>query len=414
MGINFDVTAATPILRQRYTDKKIETLAFVSPLLGILPKDPNKGGSLYVGAVRNAVTSAVSASDTVAFTSGSASTYQQWQCPWRFGYTSGNLTGAAIDQANGDANALVDAMVSEFDGAFVAAGIHIAQALYGNGGGSIGQISSGSTPATSATITLADPSRITSFYVGQILNAATTDGTSGSVLTGSVTVSAVSVSAGTITVNGANWAAGISGIAASDYLFNQGDFGAKLIGLSGWLPDINNRGSLSTPFNNVNRSTDPDRLAGVAYNGGGGPKSESMIQLAALVGRMGGRPDTFLCNPLAYADIVKELSTRTMYTPTKVGAFGEAGISFDGVKVATPYGTIDVVQDPFCPQGDGYMLMKSTWLLPSMGKVPKVLGEGIDGMKWLRQSGSDSYQLRVGYRATTYCSAPGWNGVVTW
>ena len=412
MGLNFDITAATPILKNRYTEMEIETLAFQSPGLAKFPKKTDGGGLQYVGALRNAVTSAVSASDTVAFTTGASSNYVQWQCPWKYAYASGNLTGAAIDQANGDMDSLVDAMTSEFDGVFIALGIHAGAAIYGNGGGSIGQFNGSGTVASTNAFTLANTSQIVNFYQGQILNAATTDGTSGSVESGSVTVASVDVNAGTLTPT-ANWSTGIATIANTDYLFNQGDFGAKFAGLAGWIPPSANRtGSWWTSsWNNVTRTTDPVRLAGVAYKGSGAPKSETMIQTAALVGRMGGRPDLMLCNPLDYADVVKELSTRVQYVTES--AYENPQIGFDGVKVATQYGMITILMDPFCPQGTAWLLTLKTWLLISMGKLPKVLGTGIDGQEWLRNSGADSYQLRGGYRATTYCSAPGHNGVMT-
>lgn len=416
MGLNFDVTAATPILKNRYTDMKIETLAFSSPGLGKMPKKTDGGGLQYVGAVRNAVTSAVSALDTVAFVTGSASAYQQWQCPWKYAYASGNLTGSAIDQANGDMDSLVEAMTSEFDGAFIALGIHAGAALYGNGGGAIGQLNGGSVGGT--TVTLLNTSLIVNFYVGQLIQASVDDGTGGGGLRSAGatnTLTGVDINLGTLTSAG-NWNTAIAAIGVSDFLFNQGDYNAKFAGLAAWIPDTGHRsGSQWTgAFNNVVRTSDPVRLGGVAYSGKGAPKSESMIQTAALVGRIvgaaagKGKMDLFLCNPLDYADIVKELSTRVQYVTET--AYNNPQIGFDGVKVATQYGNITILADPFCPQGNGWLLSTSTWLLISMGKLPKVLGAGIDGQEWLRTAGADSYQLRVGYRATTYCSAPGWNG----
>lgn len=82
----FDITAATPVLKQYYTPKKVETLVLQSPLLGIMPKDTNGSGASYVGTIRSAITSAVSNTDTTAFTSAGASVYKQWVCPWRSGY----------------------------------------------------------------------------------------------------------------------------------------------------------------------------------------------------------------------------------------------------------------------------------------------------------------------------------------
>lgn len=408
MGINFDVTAATPILKNRYTEMKVETLAFVSPGIGKMPKKSDGGGQQYVGALRNAVTSAVSASDTIAFTTGAPSNYVQWLCPWKFAYASGNLTGAAIDQANGDMDSLVDAMVSEFDGLFIALGIDGARALYGNGGGAIGQLNGGSVAGT--TVTLLNISQIVNFYNGMLVQASVDDGTGGGGTRSAgatQTITANDVNLGTLT-GAANWNTAIAAIGVNDFLFNQGDYNAKFPGLQGWVPDNNHRSNLGTAFNNVTRSSDPVRLAGVAYSGKGAPKSETFIQTAALVGRMGGKPDLCLCNPLDYADLVKELSTRVQYVTAE--AYENPQVGFDGVKVATQYGTITILMDPFCPQGTAWLLQTNTWLLVSMGKFPKVLGTGIDGQEWLRNAGADSYQLRGAYRATTYCSAPGWNG----
>jgi hypothetical protein len=408
MGLNFDITAATPILKNRYTDKKIETLAFSSPTLAKFPKKTDGGGLQYVGAIRNAVTSAVSASDTIAFTTGSASVYQQWQCPWKYAYASGNLTGAAIDQANGDMDSLVESMTSEFDGMFIALGIHAGAALFGNGGGAIGQLNGGAVAAL--TVTLLNPSLIVNFYVGQLIQASFDDGTGGGGTRSAgatQTLTGVDVNLGTLTA-ASNWSTAIAAIGVSDFLFNQGDYNAKFAGLAGWIPDTAHRANLNVAFNNVVRSTDPVRLAGVAYNGKGAPKSETFIQTAALVGRMGGKPDLLVTNPLDYADVVKELSTRVIYTTEQ--AFANPDIGFPGVKVATQYGNITIVADPFCPQGNAWLLTTATWLLISMGKLPKVLGAGIDGQEWLRNAGADSYQLRGAYRATTYCTAPGHNG----
>jgi hypothetical protein len=411
-NFNFDVAAATAILKNRYTTKKIETLAFKSSLLGIMPKDPNQGGVQYVGAIRSAIGSAVSASDTVAFTTGSSSVYNQWLCPWKSAYASANVTGEAIDRSKGEANALVDAMVSEFDGAFIGLGQKLGADLFGDGGGSFGQISTGSNVATN-TITLAVPSQIFNFFQGQILQVSSDDGTGGALVrTGTVNVTGVDINLGTITVSGASWAAGIAAAAPGDYIFMNGNYNGAIAGIDAWIPTQaeRNAGRLTAAFNGVVRSADPVRLAGVAYQGNGAPKSESMIQLGMLVQRMNGRPDIFVTNPVDYADLERELGSRVQYIT--VESFENAQIAFEGINLATPYGHVKILNDIFCPQGQGYMLELDSWLIPSMGELIRVAGEGIDGLQWLRQAGADAYQMRALYRASTYCSAPGHNGTV--
>jgi hypothetical protein len=410
MGYQFDTSAATPILKNRYTKSKIQTLAFKSAVLAIMPKDPEAGGNAYFGAMRSAIGSTASHTATTAFSSGSASVYNQWVCNYAQSYATANVSGDAVDRTKGEANALVDAMVSEFDGAFIDIGQMLGADLFGDGGGSFGQISATSNVGT-ATITLSQPSQIVNFNQGQILQASSDDGTGGAgVFTGTVTVSAVDINAGTITVSGASWTAGIASVAAGSYLFQNGNYAGAYPGFAGWLPAYNARGGLATPFNGVVRSADPTRLAGVAVNGQGAPKDVSLIRATSLTQRMGGRPDYVVLNPLDYSSIVTAATTRIQYTT--VQSFDNAQLSFKAAELATEYGMLTLLTDVFCPVGTCYGLQLDTWLMPSMGEVPRVWGTGVDGLEWLRGTG-DSFQLRVVARATTYCSAPGKNFVLT-
>ena len=407
----FDTTAASGILKNRYTTMRIQTLAFKSALLALLPKDTEQGGTAYIGAIRSAVGSTASHTATTSFTTtpNTCSIYNQWTCPYTDSYSTANVTGGAIDRTKGEANALVDAMVSEFDGAFIDIGQMLGQDLFGNGGGSYGQISTTSNPAT-PTITLANPSQIVNFSQGQILQVSQDDGTGGnSVRTGTVTVSAVDINLGTITCTG-NWTAGIAACVAGDFLFQQGNYDGAYAGLAGWLPAYNARSGLGTAFNGVVRSADPVRLAGVAVNGAGNPKDVSLIKATSLIQRWGGRPDYVVLNPLDYSSIVTAATSRIVYTT--VQSFDNAQLSFKASELATEYGMLTLVTDVFCPVGTCYLLQMDTWLMPSMGEVPRVWGTGVDGLEWLRGSG-DSFQLRCVARSTTYCSAPGKNGVLT-
>ena len=411
MGFNFDITAATPILKNRYTTEKIQTLAFKSALLGIMPKDTSQGGMQYVGAIRSAIGSTASHTDTVAYAAGSSSIYNQWLCPWAYGFASANVSGSAIDQSKGDPNALVDAMVSEFDGAFIDLGQQLGADLFANGGGAFGQISSGSNVATH-TITLADTSKIFNFVQGQIVQSSVDDGTGGGgVRAGTVTLTAVDIIAGTLT-NSVNWNAGITGCTASDYLFQDGNYNGAYAGLAGWVPDGSHRSGLATSFNGVVRSADPIRLAGVYYSGSGAQKVESMMKATALVQRMNGRPDYLVVNPMDYADIEMDLGARVAYQT--VEAFENAQVSFDAIRLATPYGMVTILMDIFCPLGSAWLLELDTWLMPSVGEVPRVAGEGVDGLQWLRSATSENYQMRAKWIASTYCSAPGKNCAILW
>jgi hypothetical protein len=405
--MGFDITAATPVLKQYYTPMKVETLVFTSPTLAFMPKETNGSGSSYIGAIRSSITSAVSQTDTVAFTSDGASTYKQWSCPWRSGYARALVSGEALDKTGNDKGAFVKAVVSETEGAYMAIGQQIGGALFSNGGGALGRLGSGTVGGT--TLTLANPSDAIKFRPGQVLKASSADGTSGAVRAGTVTLAAVDLFTGVLTATG-NWDSGIGAIANTDYLFAEGDFGLAFQGIPAWIVNNTARsaGVLSTAFNGVTRSVDPVRLAGVPYTGNGAPKKESLIQLGMMLNRMGAKPTHVILNHLDFADIVKDLTTNTrIVTET---AYKNPQIGFAAIEYAAPFGAVKIVTDPFCPQGTGYVLDMKTWKLPSMGQLPKV--DFIDKLNWLRTAGADSYEFRTLYRCATYCAMPGHNGVV--
>jgi hypothetical protein len=95
-------------------------------------------------------------------------------------------------------------------------------------------------------------------------------------------------------------------------------------------------------------------------------------------------------------------------------AFNNAQIGFEGVSVATPGGMLTLHQDPYCISGQGYLLNLDEWVLASMGTVPKNLTEELTGLTWIPQTTSNSFTSQCGYRATTYCAAPGHQCSVTW
>lgn len=405
MANTLDTAQITPALKHRYTDKKVETLAFKSATFAAFPKDTDYGGDLYIGAVRSGIPSTISASDTIAFgATGSASTYLQWQCAWYDFYGAANITGRAIDRANGDPNALVKAMAGEFDGVFEAVGQALGNTTWGNGGGNIGQIASFTNAGASpCVVTLTDPNTCINFWVGQNFQTSVDDGTGGGGVDAAITlgtVTAVNINTGAITVT----FTGAGPLVANHYIFLNGNYNAVFPGVPAWIvpPTVT---ITSTPFNGVNRLQDVTRLSGVNVTGGGGSKLETLIQLAIQLHRLQGEPDFCPVNHTDYADLLKEGQGRVLNST--VTSYDEK-ISFPAVKLITPTGEISITPDPFVPTGFAWLLEMDSWLLPSMGKVPKVLSA--DDMDWLRQGGADAYQLRIGSRATTYCQKPWANG----
>ena len=255
---SFDQTAAAPILKTRYPTKKILTMAYKkSPLLGAIPKFTDFGGDQKNFVPRYARPQGRSANFGIAQQNKSGSKYSKFAVTRIEDFALASIKGQTIKATKGDANALVDAITSEVDGAIMTASESAQISLYRNGGGSRGRLNA--TAISGATVTLLNAADIVNFENGMWLVAASTDGTSGSVRAGRVQISSVDRDLGTITAS-SNWSTGIPAIAASDYLFMEGDFGAMMSGLDAWIPAS---APTSTAFFTVDRTADVTRLGGI-------------------------------------------------------------------------------------------------------------------------------------------------------
>ena len=421
MAFQFDQSAANQISKEVYTEKDTEVLSFQSALAGLVPKWTGGGGLQYTGALGNAILTSMSTQDTIAFTSGSASSYERFICQWKENFVSCNLTGMAIDQTRTDKLAMIKAITQEMDNGYRSCGVYMGRALYGNGGGAIGYTTNAAPTTTyiaGDTVQLVNPSQAVQLLKNQIINVALTDGTSGTVATGAGTIVARNVQSGSVTLNVA-WTSAFPGYFTSGtyqmYLFNQGDFGNYPPGLAGWLPDGNNRPLSTDNFNNVNRSTDPEALAGAYILGKSAPYEETLIQAALEVAKYGGKPTHCFLNPKEFAKLSKGLTGRVSYMTEQ--AFENPLIGFPMVTVNTPVGPIKLVQDTYCSgpkYNNAYMLNLDEWVFPSMGALPKNLTEELTGLIWIPQTNRAAFQSQVGMRWTTFCAAPGHQIVITW
>lgn len=414
MGV-LDTTALNAVLKTQYTQKKVNLLTYKNnPFYAKCPKRTDFVGANKVVAIRNGAPQGRGAG-SLGFTAGlanmSASVYNKFTVTRVSDYAFGQVTTEAIRASKNDAGSLVDGLKQEVDGAIYTCMRSLAIGMFGNSGGSRGKISAASNPATT-TITLATLTDVVNFEVGMILNTSTTDGTSGTKKTGTVTLTAVDRVNGTLTASG-NWTGGIATCAAGDFIFQNGDYEATktlVSGLGAWLPTTAPAVGGGDNFFGLDRSSDVTRLAGIRdATHAGGPIEETLIDMAALVVREGGNPDTVFLNPLDYAKFVKAMSGKVIYDRSK--SFDEPEIDFKAIKIAGPSGEIDVIGDINCPSGTGYMLQMDTWCLESLGAAPGILDD--DGNRILRSATADSYIVRVGYFANMTCVAPGWNATFT-
>jgi hypothetical protein len=417
MGSTNDVTQITSLLKVRYSDKRIRMQGYdKQPFLGMVPKDTSGSGLNFTQAVHYGASSTrannLADAQAAATNAGSAGNFASFVVPYVEEYATANYSGAALDRSRNDAGAFVNVVTQANDLAIKSISRSLGKSLFRNGGGALGQISSGSTVG-STTITLSNTSDITNFEVGMCLQVASTDGTSGAVRSGVVFIKALSRSAGTITVSStlggaaANWTATIAAAAAGDYIFQYGDFGKMAFGVGAWVPASD---PTSTLFCGVDRSVDATRLGGLRFNGNGAPYEETLIDALSLCSRESCSPDAGFMNPADIAILSKALSGKVLYE--RMGSSkDEPSIGFSGVKLSGPEGVVEIYPDVNVPKGTVFLLTMSTWKLISMGNAPKIINQ--DGLTVRPKASSDDWETRYVARHLLVCSDPGLNCNVT-
>lgn len=399
---SLDLTSFSAALKTKYDQKYIQRICYKdNPFLALAPKDTKFDGQNRVIALRYGTPQSRSASGSVVFGSNLAKpgAYGKFTITRVSDYAVASITGETIKASENNSGALMRAVSEEIDGALHSLQRSLAIAMYRNSGGAIGQVGS----VSGTVLTLSQVTDVTNFEVGMTLQASADDGTTGSLRAGTATLVGIDRINGLLTAS-ANWSS-ITGLSNNDYLFVQGDFGIKMSGLASWLPTSV---ASNDSFFGLNRSADVTRLAGVQYNGSGGPIEETLIDAVSLVSREGGTIDYVFMNNLDRASLIKSLGSKVMYNRVESNV---AGISFKVVEIEGDKGTIKVIADQNCPRGTAYGLQLDTWTLNSLGEAPQILD--LDGNKMLREVSADAYTIRMGYYGQLSCDAPGYNVRIT-
>ncbi len=395
-------------LKTIYPANVLKALVYENnPFLAAVPKSTKAGGDGIKVPVIYANPQGRSATLSTAITNKGNTGSKAFTLTRASDYSVASIAREVMLATQGDEMAFARAVKVEIDGAFNTAVRSAAKALYGAGSGKLGRISSSSNVASSS-ITLSDINDITNFEVGmQIVLSDTETGGSLRSSGANALITGIDRNAGTLSFAG-NLSAEIAAAAASDYIYQDGDYDAMMKGLAAWIPSS---APGATSFFGVDRTADVTRLGGVRHTGAGQTVEEALIDLARKVAREGGKPDVCFLNPVQLGNLIKSLGSKATLPMTTLKAF-DAPIGFEGVQLYTPVGMVKVIGDFNCPATRAYMLQMNTWKLYSLDEVPHIFDLDND-QKLLREATADNYEVRVGYYAQLGCSAPGWNGVAT-
>jgi hypothetical protein len=279
--------------------------------------------------------------------------------------------------------AFVDLLTNTVDNVAKSLGNGLGEDLYLDRGAAIGVIGD----ISSAVLTLENPSHVTRFYVGQVLRVSDTDGSSGSLRTGTVTIESINRDTGALTMTG-NVTSGISAAIVGDYIFNNGDFGIGRAGLPAWIPD--GTSGLATAFYNATRSKDATRLAGCRQTVSTGANIVASLRvLMARMGREEAKPNRALCSFEMLADLETQIEQKQYITLQGKGV----DMGFEAIRVTAGGRRVDFVPDRSC--GDDRIYVGNDEVLElvhSQDDVVKIMDE--DGEVLARNSGGFSFDIR--------------------
>lgn len=392
------------ILKTLFDQDSIPELVFKrSPLLGMMPKSTDFEGYAAHVAMRFAGTGGGSANFTDAQNNIYPNTYGRLLLTHRFDYSLLRISTLAARQGRSQRGSLVRAVKAEGDGAFYTMERSLSRTVWGNGGGARGRVGALSTD----TITLTNPEDIVNFEVGMTVSAAADDGTGGGgeLDTNALRITAVDEDAGTITA-ATNWDG--TDFAVGQYLFRQGDYNALPTGFEGWIPAT--APTSGDDWYGLDRSQHPTRLAGIRYTATAqsGSLKNALIDATARAARSGASPDVCFVHPLTFAEVVKELDTKSTYERAAIKSNGkEADFGFEGINMySVAGGKMTLHSDPDCPRGIAAMLTMKDWKFMGLGPVPDFIDDDGAG-DWLRVHNADAMEARIGYYGNICCEAPG-------
>jgi len=326
-------------------------------------------------------------------------------------YATGVLDAETMHASRNDMGSWVRALQREQSNTVLSLRKNTAISLYRDTGGSIGIIDASGPQngdGTGDMFQLTNKSDTANFVVGQALHIDPDDGSGSLTDSDVVYVRRVDFDAGqvfcSLTQGGAagTISTNIAAVAAADYVFNAGDFGASIHGLASWIP-------LTAPssgenFLGIDRSVNVVRLAGHRLNDTSMSYEEMVQELAARIMYSGGGNLTCFMSPIQVKQFALELDTKVVRDP---GGTGKAG--FRGIAVDTVAGTVEVLGDPACPENRMYMLDLSCWKIHHLKGLPHLVED--DGLARLRVADADQVEFRYRLWMNLACTAPGKNGV---
>lgn len=411
MPVKYTDLNIDPIMKDHYSSDVRLELAFnkrniaISKLKKLTKPNDGGGGRRFIQPIDFARPGGVSADFATAQAGYLATRYEAFELPRARGYLVPQIDNETIRATKGNSDAFVKVM-GETNKAFRSFGDWMEFRFFRDKGGTIGQMST-ATSVAGAVATLVDRSDVYQYRKDLVVKLVST-ASGGTQRTGTLTVASVNATLGQITFT-ANINT-ISGAANTDFFVEVANYDACALGLADWIPY--DRSTLSTSFNGVVRSDNPERLAGNFLDGTSQPYNESLIDACAKIGEAGGMANTVFMHIAPFAGLMKLLEGKVLIDKVeeKVGP----RIGFKGFNISFGDQELTVYPTRACPTKRIYVLDWDTWFQHSAGDCPDFLLNEVGANEiFYPAPTSDSAECRVGGYYNIGCSDPGSNCVIS-
>lgn len=394
-----DIDKVNFIYKKRYSDEQVGEQTKRDHLLSEMASmRVGVGGDDFRYVVRTGNPQGVAGTFSVAQSGASGSSGVQFAAEPALKYGVITLDGPSMARARGKEDSFYDLVTMETDGILEEVGDSLAFDGYRNGTGLRGQIEVGGI--TGNVITLTDPDDARNFK--EKMNIVADDGATGlTPRAGSAEVVAVDVDAGTLEVDNV---AGITGLAAGDYLFREGDPGTCADGMALIIP-------LSAPvygsdsFRGVDRGRNARKLAGCRLDDTASSIERNMGLVAVKIRQEGKRANCGFLNPINFHAVTERQNAKVEFQ----AAGGTADYGFEFFMIHTSAGRLKVYSDPDCPLDRGYVGNMESLQIRHIDAFPHVIRD--DGRPNLRQTSSDGLEARVRAMHNWFITVPGQWGV---
>ncbi len=407
MAAVIDMASMAALLKERFYEVTYSVFKD-QPGLTLLNTNEDFGGTDGKYPLETNTSQGIGGSFGAAFTNQTAPQVVAWQMVTKPLYALSTLDGVTYRRAMGDKNSFVDIVANTTKMDARGHRLEMGVMVYGDGTGTIGQISSIST----GVITLVNPTDTLRFSKGMTLQqCATLGGPTALAAVGYVIAVNYRQGVGTVTVsatpggaagNPTGWA-GTTG-----YLNRYGNLNQMASGYAAWIP-VTPPGATDI-FYGVPRGSD-SKLYGTYFNGQQGRDiASALITGNGEISNMGGSPNLVLATNRSWNALKDTFQGTVPYETVTT----EAGISFNSIQLHGDTGKMNVVADRNCTAKTAWMLQMDTWELISVGKPTGLLeypGMGAAGYFQVRPD-ADAVQCRVGGDWNIVCKNPAGNGQI--